>query len=711
MARIENELSLADKFSSTWNSFISMAESAVGAVSNLDSSTIQLENTINDLSIANNNTANSVGILSDAINNQSGFWTDAVGNYSRSALEATYTTEQLVDAGFKTVDALNEESYEAISAAASISDLSNEQAELNNNTDNFSGSSDDMVSSLRSIDSEAQNLANNGFEKLLKKLERIIATFLSFRSIIRNVKNAITEEAFEVRFIALFDDQLAGEGVVRWARNLANEYGELTESVLQATNTFARYTTNGQNLRALNDLSARIGALSSFGDFDSVYKSISQAFRTGNIRGLSTQTGITRNILDQSGVTEAAQRGDVNAFIEGLQLAADMVGYTDEAYERFLDTVQIQSNKFFNGFKNNVTAAARQFINAFAPTFRRLNEWLSSDNGQRFFNGLSAGFALAGAAVSVFVDALISVASFISDNFTYIVTGAVIALSLFAARMLVVAASVAIANAPLFLFIGLIGTILYLVVEAGTTIEDILVFVGGLFGLLYTLIYNIVVDLHNAFVDFAEFFANFLDEPVDAIKRLFVGLGEFVIGVLSTIAGAIDFLFGSNLSSAVDGWLSSIRGWANENIPEATVTLNRLDKIGYDETIGDFINTAAGLGRTLDNLLDDGIPGIDDLFNLEGFQGIDSIGNVGDVGTVGRLKNNEVTLSDEDLKKLVDLAERRNNIIINQTLRPNDIAITVNNMQEEKLDENKIANAVSRVLDEQSAVYTDTVYE
>lgn len=56
--------------------------------------------------------ATSIDSYNSAVNDAAGttdYWTDAVGNYSKSALEAMYSTEELVDMGYKSAEALEEE--------------------------------------------------------------------------------------------------------------------------------------------------------------------------------------------------------------------------------------------------------------------------------------------------------------------------------------------------------------------------------------------------------------------------------------------------------------------------------------------------------------------------------------------------------------------------------------------------------------------------
>ena len=127
------------------------------------------------------------------------------------------------------------------------------------------------------------------------------------------------------------------------------------------------------------------------------------------------------------------------------------------------------------------------------------------------------------------------------------------------AIVLAQAAAWALANAPLIMMIGLVALLISAAMEAGVTIEDVVGFVGGLLGGLYAFGYNLIADIWNFIATFAEFFANVFVDPIGSIERLFLGLADSVLGVLETIANAIDAVFGSSLSDAVGNWRSGLQ--------------------------------------------------------------------------------------------------------------------------------------------------------
>ena len=80
-----------------------------------------------------------------------GYWTDAVGNYDREAMAAIYTTEELVEMGYQTEDALRAASDAVDTAADSVEDYGNEADEAGEQSEDFGRRSGEAVQSLSGI--------------------------------------------------------------------------------------------------------------------------------------------------------------------------------------------------------------------------------------------------------------------------------------------------------------------------------------------------------------------------------------------------------------------------------------------------------------------------------------------------------------------------------------------------------------------------------
>lgn len=79
------------------------------------------------------------------------YWTDAIGNYDKGAMEAIYTTEELVEMGYKTEDALNDAANAADKAAYAVDEYGDEAEDAGDQSEEFGGKSTQAVQSLAGI--------------------------------------------------------------------------------------------------------------------------------------------------------------------------------------------------------------------------------------------------------------------------------------------------------------------------------------------------------------------------------------------------------------------------------------------------------------------------------------------------------------------------------------------------------------------------------
>jgi hypothetical protein len=196
---------------------------------------------------------------------------------------------------------------------------------------------------------------------------------------------------------------------------------------------------------------------------------------------------------------------------------------------------------------------------------------------------------------------------------------------------------------------------------------------GAMIGNVIITMVNLVIDLFammwNYIATFAEFFANVFNDPIGSIVRLFANMADNILGILSSIASAIDTLFGSKLTSAVEGWRSSLKGLVTDNFGEAAIKIQRadpnamhLDRIDY----GNAYDKGYNLGNDVANKFD--------LSNLGNFgdekskQGLGlDLSKLGDAGmgnniadtaaNTGKMKDS-LDITEEDLKYLRDIAEQ-----------------------------------------------------
>ena len=198
-----------------------------------------------------------------------------------------------------------------------------------------------------------------------------------------------------------------------------------------------------------------------------------------------------------------------------------------------------------------------------------------------------------------------------------------------------------------------------------------------------------------------------------AIANLFLGLFNFIMDVVGTAAGAIDALLGSDISGAVRGFQAGVNDFVTGIFGENQVKVERMEKVSYVDTMDRWSNAGAGLGKALDSL-----NARDLLSNMGGapfdydalLSNAGITGSLEDIGADTKAIRNSVSLSEEDMKLLVDQAERRYVTNVNLTSQTPIINISGQNSGDSSLDRRALADAIRDILIEQSAAHTDLSY-
>lgn len=225
--------------------------------------------------------------------------------------------------------------------------------------------------------------------------------------------------------------------------------------------------------------------------------------------------------------------------------------------------------------------------------------------------------------------------------------------------------------AAIFLVIAAINKATGSSISATGVIAGALAWVGTFlynnFLSLLDLVLGVINMVANQFISFANFLANVMVDPVGAIIHLFGDMGDGVLGILETIASAIDKIFGSNLSDAVSGWRSSL----------STKVDDLAEKYGngkYEKKIENIDLSSSTFGlerRDLTDAYSAGYSwgkGVSDKFSIKDLTEIGEretgadydtlLSEVAGIGDNTKDIKNSVDVSEEDLKYLKELAER-----------------------------------------------------
>lgn len=406
---------------------------------------------------------------------------------------------------------------------------------------------------------------------------------------------------------------------------------------------------------------------------------LTQAMASGVLRGeelnsiFETAPGIIQAIADYLGVSI----GEIRAMAaEGL-ITSDVVknamfAAADETNAKF-ESMPKTWAQIWVDMQNKA-------LSIFNPILTKINQIANSEQFTKVTDGIINGLAGVASVATVVLDLLISGASLVVDNWSWlspIILGVATALGVYygaqllangvglisqgihiamaGAKMIQLAATGALTaataaetaaqyglNAALYacplvwiiiLIIALVA-LFYAAVAAvnhfaGTSVSATglicgafmaaLAFIGNIFVALWNLVVDVFVMIYNLVATVANFIGNVFNDPVAAVARLFFDLADTVLSVLQALASAIDTIFGSNLSGSVQGWRDSLGGWVDSTFGKGEEVMEKLN--AEDLHLGRFEYGAAfDMGYEFGQGVEDTVGGLFD------FSAMDSLG-------------------------------------------------------------------------------------
>lgn len=421
---------------------------------------------------------------------------------------------------------------------------------------------------------------------------------------------------------------------------------------------------------------------------------LTQAMSAGVLQGeelnsvLAGASTIAEAIASYMGIT----KGELKEMASQSKITADVVknamfAAAEDTEEKF-KKMPLTWGQVWTKFKNAAINASRPVLNAINDVANALDDaavWI--DNNKNIV--VSAFAAIATAATIAGASALFSAASS--------------------------AAAWLAAVWPVLLAAAAIGSIIYLAREAGATWQEIGGVIGGLFGLWYAQCINFfVAPLWNAMANVANFIGNVFNDPIGAVKNGFYSLAINVLESVSKMAHGVEDLINNipgvqvSITSGVDKLLRDVRKNAAEakDAYEWTKYVKNMHYVNYSSAW----DSGSSLGVKAGDFVEDF--NASEFFNETVSKLFDSIpydqlnANVNDMANDVNSIKKSVNLADEDIKSLVDMAERQFVANVNLTAQSPVINISGQNTGNTAADRKALADTIRDMLIEQAAAST-----
>lgn len=721
MGKIQESLVLMDGFTAAFTRFLSFGDQAVGSFDKMSGANIQFQQSSvhatqqiesmkaaldsqqtllaaqNQRLIAQKTHVESLAQKYQALAASKGAEATATIRAQESLARAEIAEQRIYQQVVKTSEmianqnnAIEEFSYKMNQAQEETKKAGKAQEEYNKQLKNANSSAENLVKTLRRIGTAI------GVTKLVKD-------FLDFSD---------TQAQINAR-LNLMNDGLQttnelSEMIYQSALRSKAAYSDTADAVgkmgLNAGNAFS----SNQELIAFTEQvnkQFKIGGASAQEQSNAMVQ-LTQAMAAGALRGqdlnsiLAAAPGIARTIEESMGwasgsIKQYAEDGKVTASVVKNALL-DMADQTNQKFASIPMTLSDAMTQAQNIVQHEVKQMAQSW-----------NDFIQTDQGQEI---LGEAISLLSVMAQVGTDALAAVGSgalWAHENMDMVIpllaavgVGFLLLKAQAVGAALASAAAWTMANWPILLLASLFAVALVAAQQFGFGMQEAGAVTGYVFGMTYAVGYNVFATLWNVIASFAEFFANVFNDPVAAIAHLFSNALDTILGMVETVAGAIDALTGSHLQGAVSGFRGKLSGWVDDTFGENAIQIKRMANLDIGATAAEWGNYGANLGSKLDNLdLDIGkLAGSFGDLDLSGL-GNGNIDNVAKVGKVGKV--DDIKLSDEDLKIYRDLAERRYmNKIELKTLAP-EIHVTVPESAGGNLTADDVTDYIRKMLIEQ----------
>lgn len=698
MANIRETLTLEDKFSATFTRFLQLGDKASGAAQRAANASQNYQSVLTRL-------------------DRQLITLNAQFAYATQEQNAMIAAGKQNSSAFSALDARMEK------LGSTIRDLTRQYDAVEKEADQAAAATKRFDTQNRNLDVSSSGLTGT--------LRRVAGAFLGMQSVkwLVNTSDQITQTTARLQLMTgsaeaaaeandqIFAAAMRSRGAYADMADLVAKLGTLAPDAFTDTGEIVAFAEQLQKQMALSGTSTQSA--------QAAMLQLTQGLSSGTLRGeelnsileqtpmiaqtiadyLGMSTGEMRELASQGGLTAEVVKNAVLGAAEETNAAFEQMPMTWSQVWTSMQNIALRAlNPILTGINwlaNNIEIVG-PIVLGVATAFGILAGAILLYNAQQT---ISNGLAAVGAARA----ALKTGATLAEAAATKTATGAQIGLNaaLLASPITWVVAGVIALVAAFYAVVAAINKVTGSSLSATGIITGAimvaLAFVGNLFITTINTIMDVVAVFYNVFAAIANFLANVFVDPLGAAARLFFDFADIVLSVLQTLASAIDTIFGSHLGDAVQGWRDSLGGWVDDTFGKGIEVVPKIDSQDYHLDrfeYGKAWDAGYQWGENL-NLFG----GLGDMFGAEyDAKAYDELlGDTGNISDDVSSINKSVNMADEDLKSLVDMAERR--YVNNINLQANTPVVTINgaNTGNTEEDRRKLGDTIRDIILEQAA--------
>lgn len=598
-------------------------------------------------------------------------------------------------------------------SAASVMDLRGSLNNIETTTARAALATEQLAQQMSGAGRQADN-AGNSIGGLMGKVKGLVASYVGLQTLtgLVNLSDTFTQTTARIDLMndGLQTTQELTQMIYQSAQNSRGAF-DTTAAMVSKLGTMAGNAFNSsQEIVAFAEQLNKQMAISgtSVQEGQAAMLQLTQAMASGVLRGeelnsLLEQTPmIAQTIAQYLGVSTGEMKNMASEGLVTAEIVKNAMFWAADETNRKFEQMPMTWAQVWQSFQNTAMMVFQPVLNAINAIANNIS-WLGP---------LVAGL---GVAFGIFLIAAnwIKICSAVSTAFGAIQTAvAAVTATAWGWPLIIIAALIGI-------FFAAVAAVNYF---SGSSVSAVGI-ITGIFSALVSFLYNtVIVNLWNLFAAFANFIANVFRDPIGAIKVLFLDMATTVLGYISNIAHAIENLLNAipgvevSITGKLDGWLNNVKT-AAANARSESEFVEYFKPLEYKDLTQSFTSGYES-GANFSNSVKDffGVGG-GDMPSVSVPAAADPSSLLGDIGkssgktadNTGALKD-AVDMTNEDLKMLVDMAERQYVAQVNLTAQSPVINITGQNTGNTADDRAAMADAVKRVLLEQRASGTYRAY-